>query len=65
VDILPVKAAKDLAAYRGVILGSAVYTGNWRKEAANFLKENEKNWLSGRCSFSRAVRLERVNRKRY
>lgn len=32
----------DLSAYQAVVLGSAVYAGQWRKEAAEFLKNNEK-----------------------
>ncbi len=41
-DVLPVEGVRDLAAYRGVILGSAVYIGKWQKEAAAFLQANEK-----------------------
>ena len=40
-DVTPVKQVSDLAAYDAVILGSAVYVGQWRKEAAAFLKDNE------------------------
>ena len=39
-----VKAADrvdDLGQYGAVVLGSAVYVGQWRKEAARFLKDNE------------------------
>ena len=39
-DVLPVDRAGGLAAYEAVVLGSAVYIGAWRKEAANFLKAN-------------------------
>ncbi len=46
VDIHPVKKVKDLANYNAVVLGSAVYIGMWRKEAAAFLKANE-HALSG------------------
>jgi menaquinone-dependent protoporphyrinogen oxidase len=42
VDILPVKGVRDLNLYGAVILGSGVYIGKWRKEAADFLKANEK-----------------------
>ncbi|HSR30253.1 MAG TPA: flavodoxin domain-containing protein [Anaerolineae bacterium] len=31
----------DLAVYSAVVLGSAVYIGQWRKEAAKFLRANE------------------------
>ena len=41
VDVLPVEQVRDLAPYSAVVLGSAVYAGNWRKEAATFLKEHE------------------------
>ncbi len=41
-DVTPVEGVRDLAAYRGVILGSAVYIGKWQKEAAAFLQANEK-----------------------
>lgn len=41
VDVLNVKNVSDISAYQSIILGSAVYVGQWRKSAANFLKENE------------------------
>jgi menaquinone-dependent protoporphyrinogen oxidase len=41
VDVLPADRAGDLGSYRAVVLGSAVYIGQWRKEAAKFLKANE------------------------
>ena len=41
-DILPANRALDLASYKAVILGSAVYMGQWRKEAARLLKMNQK-----------------------
>jgi menaquinone-dependent protoporphyrinogen oxidase len=40
-DVQPADRVSDLSAYRGVVLGSAVYIGRWRKEATNFLKTNE------------------------
>jgi menaquinone-dependent protoporphyrinogen oxidase len=40
-DVLPVKQVRDLNAYEAIILGSAVYIGNWRKEAVKFLKANQ------------------------
>ena len=46
VDVLPVKNVKDLAQYKAVVLGSAVYIAMWRKEFVKFLQENEK-LLSG------------------
>ena len=41
-DVLPVDRVSNLSSYKAVILGSAVYIGGWRKEAAKFLKVNEK-----------------------
>ena len=41
-DVLPVSRVSDLNSYSAVVLGSAVYIGRWRKEAARFLKANEK-----------------------
>lgn len=40
VDLAPVADVADLAPYHAVVLGSAVYAGHWRKEAAHFLKEH-------------------------
>jgi menaquinone-dependent protoporphyrinogen oxidase len=40
-DVRPVDRVKDLAPYHAVVLGSAVYTGQWRKEAAKFLQTHE------------------------
>jgi len=41
VDVLPVKSVSDMKVYYAVILGSAVYVGQWRKEAVKFLVANE------------------------
>lgn len=41
-DVLPVGSIADTASYEAVILGSAIYVGNWPKEAAEFLKANER-----------------------
>ncbi|MGD9346900.1 MAG: flavodoxin domain-containing protein [Candidatus Aminicenantes bacterium] len=41
-DVLPVDKVKDLSPYKAVVVGSAVYVGQWRKNAAKFLKSNEK-----------------------
>jgi len=41
-DVLPADRVSDLSSYKAVVLGSAVYIGRWRKEAATFLKANEK-----------------------
>lgn len=42
VDVLPADRVSDLTPYNAVVLGSAVYVGKWRKEAATFLEANEK-----------------------
>ncbi|MFC2029187.1 flavodoxin domain-containing protein [Chloroflexota bacterium] len=41
VDVLAANRVSDLSPYGAVVLGSAVYMGRWRKEAANFLEANE------------------------
>ena len=40
-DVLRADRVRDLAAYQAVVLGSGVYMGKWRKEAAQFLKTYE------------------------
>jgi menaquinone-dependent protoporphyrinogen oxidase len=42
VDVLSVVEVYDLTPYSAVVLGSAVYAGNWRKEAASFLEQHER-----------------------
>jgi menaquinone-dependent protoporphyrinogen oxidase len=42
VDVLPANRVGDVAAYQAVVLGSAVYMGQWRKEAVQLLAANEK-----------------------
>jgi len=41
VDVLPAERVGDVRAYKAVVLGSAVYIGQWRKQAAAFLRANE------------------------
>jgi menaquinone-dependent protoporphyrinogen oxidase len=41
VDILPVENVGDISPYDTVILGSAVYAGQWQEKAADFLKKHE------------------------
>lgn len=41
-DVVRADRVTDLPRYQAVILGSAVYIGQWRKEAAHFLQANEK-----------------------
>ena len=40
-DVLPADRVTSLAPYDAIVLGSAVYLGAWRKQAAAFLKANE------------------------
>jgi menaquinone-dependent protoporphyrinogen oxidase len=40
-DVLSVENVPTLAVYQAVIVGSAVYAGQWRKEAVDFLTKNE------------------------
>ena len=42
VDVAPADQVAGLESYEAVILGSGVYIFRWRKEAARFLKSNEK-----------------------
>ena len=41
VDVLSADRAGDPTQYDALIIGSAVYIGQWRKEAANYLIKNE------------------------
>ena len=41
VEVLPAEKAGDPAQYAAVVLGSAVYAGSWRKEAADYLQANQ------------------------
>jgi menaquinone-dependent protoporphyrinogen oxidase len=64
-DVLPASRDIDLTTYTAVVLGSAVYIGGWRKEAAKFMQVNEKKlaerliWLfsSGPTGQGKAVEL--------
>jgi len=40
-DVLSVDKVKNLADYKAVVIGSAVYFGGWRKEVKKFIKNNE------------------------
>jgi menaquinone-dependent protoporphyrinogen oxidase len=40
-DVVAADRAGDLSQYGAVVVGSGVYIGSWRKEAATFLKANE------------------------
>lgn len=39
-EVRPAEQMDDLAGYQAVVLGSAVYAGQWRKEAVAFLEKN-------------------------
>ena len=39
-DVRPADRVGDLASYEAVVLGSAIYVGQWLKEAVTFLKTN-------------------------
>jgi menaquinone-dependent protoporphyrinogen oxidase len=41
-NVLPAENVTDMTPYGAVVLGSAVYIGKWRGEAAKFLEANEK-----------------------
>lgn len=41
VDIFPADKVKDVTPYQSVILGVALYMGQWRKEAVQFLKAHQ------------------------
>jgi menaquinone-dependent protoporphyrinogen oxidase len=41
-DVQPADRVGDLTSYQAVVLGSAVYIGQWRKGAVRFLKANQK-----------------------
>jgi menaquinone-dependent protoporphyrinogen oxidase len=47
VDVARVERAGDVSVYAAVVLGSGVYAGSWRKEAADLLLAQEKT-LTGR-----------------
>ena len=41
-DVLPIVSVGDLSPYKAIVLGSAVYVGQWRKDAVAFLEANER-----------------------
>ena len=41
VDVAPVKEIKDITPYGAIVLGTAAYIFQWRKEAVKFLEKNE------------------------
>lgn len=42
-EVLPTDRVSDLTPYKAVVLGSAVYLGQWRKEAVKFLQANQES----------------------
>ena len=40
-DVRSAETVQDLASYQAVVLGSGVYAGMWRKEAAEFLEAHQ------------------------
>jgi len=40
-DVLEVSEVKDVTPYQAVVLGSAVYIGQWRKSAVKFVQKTE------------------------
>ena len=40
-DVIPVERVRDLALYEGVVLGSPLYMGRWRKDATRFLADKQ------------------------
>lgn len=40
VNVLPADQVRELSPFGAVVLGSALYTNNWRAEALKFLEEN-------------------------
>jgi menaquinone-dependent protoporphyrinogen oxidase len=41
VDVRSAADVEDLGPYRAVVIGSAVYAGQWRKEAAAFVRRHQ------------------------
>jgi menaquinone-dependent protoporphyrinogen oxidase len=41
VDVKNARNIKNATDYQAVVIGSAAYIGNWRKEVSNFVKKNE------------------------
>jgi len=70
-DVLPVKEVKDVTPYHGIVLGSAVYIGQWRKEAVKFCNKNEKQlvgkpvWLFSSGPAGKGDPVELLNGWRY
>ncbi|HUY74561.1 MAG TPA: flavodoxin domain-containing protein [Candidatus Dormibacteraeota bacterium] len=46
VELLPVNAVKDVAAYDAFVIGSAAYMGSWLKEAGEFVRSNQRTFAA-------------------
>ena len=70
-DILPIDRVTDLSPYKAVVLGSAVYIGQWQKKAAAFLQANEEKlaelpvWLFSRCPTGKGDPVQLMNGWRF
>jgi menaquinone-dependent protoporphyrinogen oxidase len=40
-DVVLIKNASNVRSYQGVVIGSAIYRGNWMSEAIDFVNENQ------------------------
>jgi menaquinone-dependent protoporphyrinogen oxidase len=52
----PVEAVDDLMGYEAFVVGSAVYSGHWQKEASAFVQRNRTVLAAGRSGCSVAAR---------
>jgi menaquinone-dependent protoporphyrinogen oxidase len=41
VDVIPVQQVSDLSGYDGALIGSAIYMGQWRKEALGMIEKHQ------------------------
>ena len=70
-DVLPTDRVTDLSPYKAVVLGSAVYIGQWQKKAAAFLQANEEKlaelpvWLFSRCPTGKGDPVQLMNGWRF
>ena len=44
-DLRSADSVEDIQGYKAVILGSAIYVGQWPKSAVSFLKKNQENLM--------------------
>src|SRR2546423_14354057 len=55
-DVRHVEEVPDLNSYDAVVLGSAIYMGNWESEANQFLQRHQSRLLTIPCGCSVAAR---------